>query len=597
MNRKTVFNKILFSVSFIFIFILSFYIYAPINYKFLNSDQGMHALMAANFDIQNGFYYWGQNRLGSILPLLASFLIETNISPLWSVSVVQYAFLFGIYVVMIKFINNYILKLAAAIFLFLPVVSHVELLNIGHPYAPQLLLSVLLFYLSRFISNNYSLKNILLIVLFWIISLLGIWVSEISFIVIFLLVCFIHIFLSNNKKSITEKIHYTLKTPFFLMIPIGSLSIFFIYRKIKAHFKDPIFESYGLNSTDKTYKAFITHIERFYDTISFSDNYIYINTFTLLCVLIFIYLIIINLYQYNNHIFSKIISKNYFVFFTISIATFSAINFTQWAGIENYPHRYYVFSYFFFIIGLLLCIDDLILNKKQHFILFITIITSIIGGISYVKLDKEQTRFKINDEAYKTLVSFDQSTFIGDYWFTYVMGSYNANKVTAIASEQSNLRNPQQLEKAFNNKAIYLIKNNWLDNFPDTIYQYGNKLIKNNSTNDIIVGNATIHSYINEELLTIKILEDTLKKSITKNKQWIDLVYKKAKLNHVSYDEMLEKELVILFEKEKEIRTIEKNIQKDEVWMVLIKEKAKKRNITIDEMLRMDAKYIVNQKK
>lgn len=595
MNNPSVFYKMLFTLLLIFVFTLSFQIYAPINFKFLNSDQGMHALMAANFDFKHGFYYWGQNRLGSILPLLASFLIKINISPLWAVSLVQYAFLLGLYILLFKLINNYVLKLSAAVFLFLPIVTHIELLNIGHPYAPQLFLSVLLFYLSKLISSHFSLKNILIISLFWIISLLDIWVSEISFIVIFIIVCFTLIFLSNNQKSTKDKILHLIRTPFFLLLPVSLLGIFYIYSKIKIHFKDPIFEAYGINSIDKTYEAFTTHFERLYHTISFSNNFLNINAFTVLCVLVFIYLVIINIYQHKKHILNKIISKNYFIFFTISIATFSAINFTQWAGIENYPHRYYVFSYISFITGLLLCVDDLTLNKKNHFILFITLFTSIIGGLSYIKLDKEQTRFKIDKEAYKTLTSLNQSTFIGNYWFTYVMGSYNAAKITSIVPDQSYIRNPHQLDKAFENAEVFLIKNNWLKSFPDTILQYGNMLIKNKFKTDIIIGNATVHQYINEDLLIEKDILKELRDKILENKQQVDLIHKKAKLNHVTFDDVLEKDLLILLKKEKKIRTLENSIRRNNNWMLLILEKAKKRKVSIEEMIRLDAEYMVNQ--
>lgn len=289
------------------------------------------------------------------------------------------------------------------------------------------------------------------------------------------------------------------------------------------------------------------------------------------------------------------LTKKYFVFFTISIATFSAINFSQWAGIENYPHRYYVLSYFFFIMGVLFSLDELIKVNLTRFILLVTLTTSTVGALSYVKLNKEQTRFKIDEKAYKTLNSFNQSTFIGDYWYTYVMGSYNAKKITSIASEQSHLRNPNQLDKAFRNSTVYLIKNNWLKGFPDTVLQYGKKLIKDKNKNDIIIGNAIIHQYLNEDLIIEKNILNKLKNTILKNKHQIDIIYKKVKHNRNYFYNALIKEWATLLEKEKKIRIVEQNIKSDSIWIKSVEEKAKLNNIPLSEMIRIDAEYILNQ--
>lgn len=226
MSRLNLFFKITIFILLLFVLVLSFYLYSPINYKFLNSDQGIHALMAADFDFNNCFYYWGQNRLGSILPMLASFLVALNFPPLLAVSLIQYAFLLSTYIILFKLINNYVLKLAAMILLFLPVVTYVEILNIGHPYAPQIFFSVLLLYLSRIISSSYSFKNILVILLFWFIGLLSVWVSEVSFIVVIIIICFTLICLSKSKKKFNDKIVHLILSPFFISIPIGFFGFF-----------------------------------------------------------------------------------------------------------------------------------------------------------------------------------------------------------------------------------------------------------------------------------------------------------------------------------------------------------------------------------
>src|ERR1035437_7141392 len=78
-----------------FIMGFSFFFYAPCNSANYYSDNAIHVLMAKNFQLPRDFYYWGQDRLGSLLPMIA-FLIGKIIHMhyLYICSFVQYLFLF-----------------------------------------------------------------------------------------------------------------------------------------------------------------------------------------------------------------------------------------------------------------------------------------------------------------------------------------------------------------------------------------------------------------------------------------------------------------------------------------------------------------------
>ncbi len=54
------------------LFFCSYRAFAPLNTPNLNADRAIHVLMAADLKLPQDLYYWGQNRLGSIVPLLSA---------------------------------------------------------------------------------------------------------------------------------------------------------------------------------------------------------------------------------------------------------------------------------------------------------------------------------------------------------------------------------------------------------------------------------------------------------------------------------------------------------------------------------------------
>jgi hypothetical protein len=54
----------------------SFYNFAEINYPLLNSDMAVNVLMAKGVNLPGDLYFWGQDRAGSLIPLLANVFVE-----------------------------------------------------------------------------------------------------------------------------------------------------------------------------------------------------------------------------------------------------------------------------------------------------------------------------------------------------------------------------------------------------------------------------------------------------------------------------------------------------------------------------------------
>ncbi|MCF8255825.1 MAG: hypothetical protein K9J84_14705, partial [Bacteroidia bacterium] len=201
------FIKLVWAVLSIGVALVSYFFFGPLNPKFFNSDQAIHVLMTCDFNWTEDAYYWGQNRLGSFLPLLASPIYQaTNIHPIFLLGFLNFLFLLIAYYFLQKHIESNYGKLFFLLALFFPHPTYYYLLLIGHPYGAQILcltLSVHTYILfKRKLENDYSKISglvYLYLFLFFVFSTLSVWINELS------LLLFLGIFLSLLRSKLNGK--------------------------------------------------------------------------------------------------------------------------------------------------------------------------------------------------------------------------------------------------------------------------------------------------------------------------------------------------------------------------------------------------------
>lgn len=105
--------KIASKIPFLFIIVLSFVYFAPCFYFDYNSDHSIQILMSISFNFKRDFFYWGQNRLGSFLPMITYPIFKlTHAHPLYLISIVHYILLVFSCYLLSKFTSNYFIKLS-----------------------------------------------------------------------------------------------------------------------------------------------------------------------------------------------------------------------------------------------------------------------------------------------------------------------------------------------------------------------------------------------------------------------------------------------------------------------------------------------------
>jgi hypothetical protein len=103
-------------------------------FKGLNADHAIHALMAENFKFDQDLYYWRQNRLGSLIPMLALPFYNMGLSLLWAAASSQLLVVLVTYYFFQKHFSQPVFKAFFALVFLLPIYPFLMQIMIGHPY-------------------------------------------------------------------------------------------------------------------------------------------------------------------------------------------------------------------------------------------------------------------------------------------------------------------------------------------------------------------------------------------------------------------------------------------------------------------------------
>lgn len=503
------------------VFILSFRSFAAVLYPDLNSDNAIHVLMAYDLKLPDDLYYWGQDRLGSLIPIIGHIILKLfPLSPIEVISLVQYLIIavgFLSFAALFKSIKS---KIIFAIAWFLPLNCFSELIQPTHPYALQFtFIAIAIVAINRLdqinpktahmkgeerkISRQASsllplpfthlhlikstcLKEVLgeakrqVLIFISVASLfVSLWISELSLVTIFIL-CFIALksrlkvsFKETSLlkiKEITFKIDYSLFTVLFTSL-IGIS--FLLYAKQHATpvgvYHQQIFNSFSqtLEVIDKLTSSFVRAI------IFRADN-IFFSLHSILVLLLIVYILYI---IYNKKTSNRIDSQWMYLFLWNGILSFVLLIFSHWVYINEIHLRYFIVVYISCWVAALLFAETLtgITKKRIYAILALIAISSSFSLPSYVfSINKPESKI---DKA-QELQTLGKVSFIGDYWTSYLICSVNPSLFDCTPHEKSAIRCSRCIPRVLAAPTIYLVKEQWLDSFPSHIDQFGVTLKK-----------------------------------------------------------------------------------------------------------------------
>jgi hypothetical protein len=480
-TRYTRLQAILFYTVFAAIFIIAFCLYSPYYNIRFSTDHATQVLMTQHLQLPDDFYYWGQNRLGSLVPILAHGLHKClHIDALPAITIVHYGFLLGVALLACRYLKTRVYKLLFAGLWLLPLPLYKEHLFLGHPYAPQLFLLFAGMYLHELKITSFA-GRALLYFAGTLLILLSCWISELS-------VCFVasYYFLPGLRFFRNRK---TRKTDQRLLLVNGTATIaafvltalFITYAK--AHATISVADYSTILAPAKTWgMGIVKHGREFCETITHISDAPFKGSYAILFVLILLLLAFQLLRQKLRPVLSPGSDRYHMaLFFFTGFGAWLLLYFLHWASRDGYyDYKYWTFPCCFVFLFLLMIAERSAIGSK---------LTAVAFGLLFlVQLQitrdfaTDKTKYRWDSEfCYDELKQYRQlgdCGLIADYWYSYSLASADPVHIAATPHEQIIFHTPRCIRQVLSKKTIYLVKNRWLDNWPDVITQFGHRLVK-----------------------------------------------------------------------------------------------------------------------
>ena len=491
MNNRILakYSNFLYYCLLLLIILFSFLNFSYRFYPLLNADMAINILMTPGYNLSHDLYAWGQDRGGSLIPLLSHLLYRIiPISPVSAVSLVHYLILVIGYLAATTLFKSRYSKFFLALLWFFPPWHFTDF--VLFPFGTQFsLFFVGLYFLRKSEISKSSLIQNLWLAFSCLMMILSIWVSELGIFIV-LLLCFFKMY--EFFRSLREKKNFSWNISHFMNIFIWIIlgSVFILFAKSRAT-KIDVYTSHPFNDPGEIIGSIHIIIRSLYKVFIFSsENFIEsIYAWTLILGIPVVKLLTI----FKNKGWFLKVDRKWFLFFLLNgIITFFVIIFSHWVFLNGVGRRYFVLVYISFAIAILLLAETTQKRKRRivNIIFAVMIVTGAISSFYKFYYPKHiPSRIKVLSE-FQTLGDIG---LISEYWNSYLSATSDPVHIKATPHDKDYVRNYKLAEEVFAQPRIYLIKDGWLDSFPDTIRQFGRRLVKKGEK--FYIGECWINQY------------------------------------------------------------------------------------------------------
>ncbi|MCC5916129.1 MAG: hypothetical protein JJU02_02255 [Cryomorphaceae bacterium] len=438
------------------IILLSFFTYGGGFFPLLNADQGIYCLMARHFTFSNSLYYWGQDRLGSFLPMLAAPF--TKLFPaIWVLTVLQIAVSVGAWYYWSRLVAHKGWRLLLACAILLPPIAFSTVIIFAQPYHVQLLLWGAAFFLL--VKGEPSFLRVFGAAFLLVLS---IWLGQTA-VVTLPIMGLLLIRRGYFAKGLLPALFGAIPPAMLILaaknnsakIPVFSEKLFVTWTQLSESL---------LRVLHNTTHAVLS--------FSWLRSSIVISNFSLVLLLFFILFISVRelpkaIRHLNFH--HLLLYFGFWGLFLIGILSF-------WVYLNDTNVRYFSML---FVVGVIFAVLWTTEQKHQRWKKIIggLTIAAVLGGSAdaLILVHGGKTTVphgRMSNGIAKTFPLEPGATYIGDYWNVMVLGAWGDASMRFFSHQAGPKHNMHQLRDAFQGEPIYLLQNSWLESFPDTISQY-----------------------------------------------------------------------------------------------------------------------------
>ncbi len=477
------------------IILIAFFLFSTAFYPFISSDDALNVLIANDYSLPHDLYCWGQDRGGTLIPLISQLFIKPFGIPAYvAVSLSSYLILTLGFIGFSTLLKDKRLLILLALFWFFPFQRFLQLnvFPIGMGYS-LLGFSILFIRNIDFRTSLFrSLPNVIRIGIVGFIWLFAVWCSDLVFVTLITLLGTHLLFtLVHLKKKKANNWQYLFAQLFILA------GIFLIIRKAKSYATGNTEQFMYFNSFSNIGKAFLEVFDQSTKVLLGSEDFVLtIGAWIILSLLVIgIYLLI----HYRKAIFKfQNFAINFFLFETI--ATLAVIFLSHWVLLNEMGRWYFVAPYVSFGILFILLIEQtgvLTIRKKYigAILIFILLGSSSVSNV----LHFSDGKYKPMTRTISELNELGQIGVIADYWNAYRMSIVNPDKVKATPKEAGGVRNEKLISEVFNQPRIFISRDMWMDEFPDSLIQFGIPLIRSGEPLFIAGSNICEYEVVNRK--------------------------------------------------------------------------------------------------
>lgn len=335
--------------------------------------------------------------------------------------------------------------------------------------------------ISIFIMNQLYTKSIdkniyryhLFLLLITLLLILSIWVSDTAMLTVFIILSIHFAFYFNKYKPNIYKVLHRKSELYYIISGLIAGGLLIYYAKSHAIRVENYYDFLDIRIFADSFRIFTgTMIDLFLFRIDEPFTSIY--SYLILVFLLFLMLKKGNIKYSKNQV-------KWIVIFTLDlILVFIIILTSKWANLNGIPRRYFGCSYISFWIIFLITFESLQRIKEIKLMNGLLLLTVILGGLGTIYNYKYISPKKLTPTI-KTVREFEKLGKIGiisEYWNSYLSSASNPSQIKATPHKDYNVRNQNLVDSVFAQHKIYVIRDMWMDEFPDTLEQFGYCLVK-----------------------------------------------------------------------------------------------------------------------
>ncbi|MEM9216256.1 MAG: hypothetical protein AAGD25_18160 [Cyanobacteria bacterium P01_F01_bin.150] len=474
---------------------LSFFTLSPQFDPHLNSDHAVHVLMTYDLQLPEDLYYWGQNRLGSLVPIMAHYGMKViPLSPVQVLGLVNYGTLLVSYLCFTRFFRHALSRILLAIAFFLPLKLYIEIIQIGQPYGGQFACLGLASMGLKWLLNQWSTASLIrrrtVLGLTMGTMTASLWMSDFSIVYWGIGLGAIAYYLFRTLSPRERRMAYPWAFLDTVTIGImGVLSLSFLrLAKHSAH-------QSGAYTKFNTLEEFVDLVTRMgqsiWKNLQFQGEDIWVSIFAITSIIV-AGLVIYSVARYGKTLRNLDRSIWLGAWGLCSGCSLLVLLSSNWVyNPDHIPQRYFSVVYLLAWFTVLL-IREASPKAMQRCLSIGLIVLAIASGMSLLPrmLDPNPPRV-VQLEALKSLAP---AAFIGNYWQSYVLCMANPELFACTPYDRdgevgcpkgngqpyqakipvgSTIRCKRCVEKVLESASIYFVKGKWFEKFPKRIEQFG----------------------------------------------------------------------------------------------------------------------------